>query len=134
MSLLDGCDALLDLHSYPSPIAPEKAIPFAICEEPHFPTAASFAVPMVVSGFTDAEEGGSDGYMHLNGKTGICLELGAIERPDLFVGLAMDSVTRFLTRFGCLEPAAEVAPASQRHLKVSTFHKKIGRASCRERV
>ena len=61
MDLLDGCDALLDLHSYPAPLAPAEAVPFAICEPPCFPIAARFDVPVVVSGFTAAESGSSLG-------------------------------------------------------------------------
>ncbi|MEY4744998.1 MAG: hypothetical protein RL272_943 [Candidatus Parcubacteria bacterium] len=123
MGLLDGCDALLDLHSYPSPMSPETAIPFAICEAEHRPIAALFDVPMVVSGFTAAEEGGSDGYMHLRGKTGICVELGANELPEPAVDLGMDTALKFLAHFGCIGPAP-VSPKPQRHLTLTTFYKK----------
>ncbi len=124
MDLLDECDALLDLHSYPAPQAPERAIPFAICEAPSFPIAALFDVPIVVSGFTEAEEGGSDGYMFLHGKTGICVELGANERPDLFVDLGFETAMRFLAMFGCVASRPYSKVPAQKQLRLSTFHKK----------
>lgn len=124
MRLLDRCDALLDLHSYSAPLAPEQAAPFAICEPASFPIAALFDVPVVVSGFTAAEEGGSDGYMFLNGKPGICVELGANESPESRAALGMDTVKRFLAYFGCI--AQEPAPVvhTPRHLTLTTFYKK----------
>ena len=122
MDLLDGCDALLDLHSYPVPVEPERGIPFAICETPSFPIAALFDVPIVVSGFTAAQAGGTDGYMFTRGKVGICVELGAIERPDLFVELGVDCARKFLAYFGCLE--AMTVPHAQKHLTLMTFHKR----------
>jgi len=125
MDLLDECDALLDLHSYPAPVAPAEAVPFAICEPISYPLAALFDVPIVVSGFTDAEGGGSDGYMFLNGKPGICVELGANERPDLFVNLGLDTAKRFLAHFGCVATRhPPLATRHQQHLALKTFYKK----------
>jgi succinylglutamate desuccinylase len=124
MDLLDTCDALLDLHSYPSPYEPEESIPFAICEPPSHGIAALFDAPIVVSGFDALEKGGTDGYMHANGKPGICVELGAIERPGPFLALGMRVATAFLAHFGCIEAAAPAPSRPQRHLRVSVFHKK----------
>ncbi len=122
MNLLDTCDALLDLHSYPVPVEPEKGIPFAICETPSLPIAALLDIPIVVNGFTAAQSGGTDGYMHLNGKTGICVELGAIERPDVFVDLGVDCAKKFLSYFGCLE--IPTTPREQKRLTLTTFQKR----------
>ena len=124
MDLLDECDALLDLHSYPAPIAPDKAVPFAICETPAFPIAALFDVPIVVSGFTAAEKGGSDGYMFTNDKIGICVELGANERPDLFLNLGMNVAQTFLARFGCIKTIETSIVRAQKRLELAKFYKK----------
>jgi len=124
MDLLDHCDALLDLHSYRSGIVPEDAIPFAICEAPSARVAALLPVPAVVSGFTAAEEGGSDGYMHQRGMTGICVELGALERPDLFAPLGFETAMRFLAAFGIVGPLPPLPPRAQRLLALSGFRKK----------
>jgi predicted deacylase len=129
MDLLDTCDALLDLHSYPAPHAPGQAIPFAICEPPSHGIAASFAVTTVVNGFTAAEEGGSDGYMYQNGKPGICVELGANELPGRSVGLGIDTAMQFLSYFGCIERAPS-PPRVQRHLTLTTFYKKTHQDFC----
>lgn len=123
MDLLDHCDALLDLHAYRSPVAPEAAVPFAICEPPSFGVAARLPVPAIVSGFTAAEEGGSDGYMHLAGKVGVCVELGALERPDLFAPLGLDTAMRFLAAFDIVAHESP-RPPRQRRYSLMGFHKK----------
>ncbi len=124
MDLLDRCDALLDLHSYPETAAPDAAEPFAICEPDCRPLVAGFDVGTVVGGFAAFEDGGSDGYMHGNGKIGVCVELGAIERTEKFVDLGIDTARRFLSHFGCLPPAPPLLPRPQRHLRLTAFHKK----------
>ena len=107
MDLLDECDALLDLHSYRAPLLLERATPFAICEAPSMNVARLFDVPFVINGFSDTQDGGSDGYMYRNGKIGICVELGALECPEAFVELGMETVRRFLAAFGCIEGSSE---------------------------
>lgn len=124
MGLLDGCDALLDLHSYPETVAPNESVPFAICEPECFPLAAQFDVPVVVSGFASMEDGGSDGYMHAQGKIGICVELGALERPERFMELGVATAKTFLAHFGCLPASSSPTPRPQRRLRLTAFRKK----------
>lgn len=124
MDILDTCDALLDLHSYASPHMPEQAIPFAICETTALPIAKVFNLPYVIHGFTAIESGGSDGYMFLQNKIGICVELGSNERPELFIDLGVEIVKQFLSAYGCIPVPPTQNTQIQTHLTLSTLYKK----------
>lgn len=124
MDLLDTCDALLDLHSYHSPLAPASAMPFAICEPECHDIAAQFDLPIVISGFSRTEPGATDGYMHRNGKPGICVELGAIECPEKFLALGLETALRFLQYFGCIEQDIAPTQRAQQRLNAALLYKK----------
>lgn len=100
MDLLDTCDALLDLHAYTCTL--EDAIPFAITELNAAEFIASCPIPYVISNIDSIEKGGSDGYMSNQGKVGICIELGAKNKPEQFVDLGLEITERFLSYFGLI--------------------------------
>lgn len=124
MGLLDGCDALLDLHSYREPVLLERATPFAICEADSADVARRLPFPIVIQGFSAIQEGGTDGYMFAQGKVGICVELGALECGDRYVGLGMETVRRFLVLMGCLEGEPLAETVGQRRFELRTMYRK----------
>ncbi len=94
MSVLDKCEALLDLHSFTNPYGE----PFAICEENAFDIARQFDVGVVSSGWSKMG-GGNDGYMYNQGKVGICLECGPHYKLNESMQRAELAVDSFLKYF-----------------------------------
>ncbi len=99
MQLLDGCDALLDLHASTS----DQSTPFVICEPPSFTIAKLFGVPLISTGWDAIEPGATDGYMFRAGKIGICVECYGKAELDAGVALAKESILRFLAYFGVVD-------------------------------
>jgi succinylglutamate desuccinylase len=95
MSILDKCDALLDLHMFYD----EKGLPFAICEDNAVGIANIFDVDIISTNWTKTEPGGSDGYMYLKGKIGICLECGPIVKSKEYAPYARNAIMQFLKYF-----------------------------------
>ncbi len=75
MTILDKCEALLDIHASNSP----DSIPFIICEPNNFQTVESLSFKKVVSGFDKFEPGSTEHYMNLKSKQGIGIECGYIK-------------------------------------------------------
>jgi len=122
MNILDTCDAMLDLHAYNEPLGESK--PFAICEPDCLDIVKSFDVSIVVSGLKEYEQGATDEYMFLQGKPGVCVELGAIEEPEKYVELGINTATRFLQYFGCIEGSVLESKQKQLLLQASGMYKK----------
>lgn len=124
MKILDSCDALLDLHAYNERYG--ESIPFAICEEDGFEIVKKFGVSHVLTSIDQYEKGGSDGYMYNNGKIGICVELGAIEQPEKFVPLGIETAYIFLAHFGMVQEQhnTSIQTYDQKVLTVSSIYKK----------
>jgi len=122
MNLLDTCDALLDLHAYHEPEG--ESIPFAICNEDCFEIVKNINVKIVVSKIGDFIKGGTDSYIRLLGKTGMCIEIGALEYPEKFVDLGIEVSYQFLQQFGCVEKKYEYSNIEQTHMEVVRTHKK----------
>lgn len=99
MKLLDGCDALVDLHGYNGP----ENSPFIIADTPGFDLAKQLEFRHVIR-MGSIGRGGTDYYMSSKGKVGLCLECGSNFHPEKYVELAKDSVKRTLSYFG-LTPA-----------------------------
>ena len=70
--LLDDCDVCLDLHASFS----KESEPFIICEKNAYYYIKNFSIKKVCSSFDEYEPGGTDYYMNLIGKVGICVECG----------------------------------------------------------
>lgn len=115
MAVLDRCDALLDLHMFYS-----DGEPFAICETPSLPIAEQFDISVIATNFTNVEKGGSDGYMFLNNKVGICVECGPLNRAREQKDYAIKTVYQFLQYYGLIAPT--VPPSTQKKKVLKATH------------
>lgn len=122
MKVLDDCDALLDLHSYREPLG--ESIPFLIAEPGSAQIIKNMDFKIVVSGLNDLESGASDGYMNKLNKMGICAELGAIEEPEKFVDLGIETSYRFLEAMGLIEGDGKVEPREKLYMQATMIYKK----------
>lgn len=95
MKVLDGCDALLDLHMFYD----EDGLPFVICEPSALELAKIFDVDIISTNWTEVEPGGTDGYMFTNGKIGICVECGPIAKATEYTEFAKRTIYQFLSYF-----------------------------------
>jgi succinylglutamate desuccinylase len=93
MPYFDECEALLDFHEFNK----RGAGPFIICEPPSDNIARAIGAPVISSGWSKAEAGGTDDYMYKRGKVGICYELGWLKEPELNTALAHQVAQRFLS-------------------------------------
>lgn len=100
LPFLDECEALLDLHEHYSP----ELGSFIICEKPSYDVARRIGAPIISSGWSTAEAGGTDGYMAKNNKPGICFELGYLKNTEKNVKLGLKVVNRFLSAYGMIKP------------------------------
>lgn len=118
MPLLDGCDALLDLHSSNTPGSP----PFIIAEPEAHDLARQLDFEILSWGWDAIEPGATDGYLHRQGKPALCLECGSVDDPAAHVELAARSIYQFLQHFGAIEQ--QVAPAAHKQNLIEVI--KIG--------
>ncbi len=94
-SLLDKSDALLDIHSSRNIDSKQ----FVITEPKNNFISEQLPFDLVVSGFDEFEPGGTDSYMNLNNKIGICVECGQHDDPTA-VDKAIESISSFLVAMG----------------------------------
>lgn len=103
MKYMEEADVLLDIHASNSSISK----PFIICEENGNEIANYLGIETVVYGFSNIEPGGTDGYMNLSGKIGICVECGYTKDPLSDI-IAENSIMNFLKKrahiSGTVEP------------------------------
>lgn len=105
MDLLDTCDALLDLHSYND--EEENRTIFAITDTHCIDLAKNLDVTKVITGFKYLEEGGSDDYMNIQGKIGICVELGSVNISEEMSQTGIRIAKQFLNYFDIIQEAPE---------------------------
>lgn len=96
LPVLDDVDALLDLHEH----SDDYLGPFLICERPSIKHARRIGAPVISFGWTDVEAGGTDGYMHSNGKVGVCYESGPSSKTADNEPRIKNAVSAFLAGFG----------------------------------
>jgi succinylglutamate desuccinylase len=115
MSLLDTCDALLDLHMFYD----DTGEPFVICEPNAFATAKQFDVPIISTNWSEVEPGGTDGYMFGHGKIGICIECGPIAKAVACTPFAKQTVLQFLDSFAMLPKryTPDIKQCDKRHVR-----------------
>ncbi len=118
MKLLDSCDALLDLHAYNEPYG--EATPFVISEPNAKDIVKTFDVSYVINGIDAIEKGGTDGYMSNQNKIGICVELGAIGKPEEYVDLGIQTSYQFLQYFGMVDNTYKPSNTPQTILQVQS--------------
>lgn len=121
MSILDECDALLDLHMFYG-----DGKPFAICEEASLDVARIFDVDIISTNWTHVEPGATDGYMHQKGKIGVCLECGPIAESKQQSTFAKNAVYQFLAYYK-MHPV--VAPASTSKKRIVEAQKAVYKKS-----
>ena len=121
MTLLDSCDALLDIHSSNS----KDTTPFIICEPDALEIVKFFEFPIISFGWDAIEPGGADGYMFRNNKIGICAECGSVSDPDSNLPIAEQAIKIFLSHFDMLEENLVLNSFPHRFIKAHTVgHKK----------
>jgi succinylglutamate desuccinylase len=64
--------------------------------------------------WTKTEPGGSDGYMYLEGKIGVCVECGPIARADEYKEFAKKTLYQFLKHFGMSTEDVRFSTANKR--------------------
>lgn len=120
MSILDECDALLDLHASNN----KEATPFVICEKDYREIAKIFNFEIVSFGWDDIEPGATDGYMYKQSKPGIGLECGSVYQSEENSDLAYNSVLQFLNYFGVISKPVEYNQKPQKVVQVFQAAKK----------
>ncbi len=113
MRVLDKCDALLDLHMFYD----DKGSPFVICEDPAIDIALKFDVDIISTNWTKTEPGASDGYMHSNGKIGLCVECGPISQWMMYKEFAKTTIYQFLKHFDMTDQPVEYSARPKRVIK-----------------
>lgn len=113
MGVMDECDALLDLHMFYD----DDGLPFAICEENALAIADKFDVDIISTNWTKTEPGGSDGYMYLNGKIGICIECGPVSKATEYTDFAKITVLQFLAYYDMLKKPVEYSKKPKRLIR-----------------
>lgn len=102
MPLFTLADALLDVHTSESEIAP----PFVICCPTSRETAAKMPFPILSYGWDKVERGGTDDFMERAGKIGVGLECGYDKNPDSRKR-ARVAIRAFLFELGLIDEAPE---------------------------
>jgi len=110
MTVLDECDALLDLHAFNE----DAGDPFIICEESAFDVAAKLEPEIISTGWAKAEPGGTDGYMHLLGKVGICVECGPLSQADKYKPFAIQTIKQLLKVYEIIDEEVRLATNTKR--------------------
>lgn len=95
MTVLDKCDALLDLHMFYD----QKDKPFVICEDNALDLAQKLDVDIISTNWTAVEPGGTDGYMYENGKIGVCVECGPLALSEEYTDFTIKTIYQFLSYF-----------------------------------
>lgn len=113
MTVLDTCDALLDLHMFYD----DHGKPFVICEDAAVDIAQKFDVDIISTNWSATEPGATDGYMHDNGKIGICVECGPISQPEAYKAFAKKTIYQFLKHFGMTDHPVSYSTKPKRIIK-----------------
>lgn len=112
---LDKSEALLDIHCSFTP----QSKPFIICESNGYGIASCLPVDLTVSGFDKVEPGGTDYYMNINGKIGICIECGYLG-DESSITIAEQSIDAFLKTRGHIKES--VLPNKQNRITMYSLY------------
>ena len=118
MSLLDECDALLDIHASNN----KETTPFAITDN-GAEVVSNMDFTIVATGFNKIEPGGTDGYMKRKNTIGICLECGYSGESEKNTDLAYNSILQFLQYYNCIESIIPMGRVAQKALHVDDVQK-----------
>ena len=113
MRVLDGCDALLDLHMFYD----DNGLPFAICEDNSLEIAKLFEIDIISTNWNEVEAGATDGYMYQQGKVGVCVECGPISKAEEYTAFARKTVYQFLSYYKVVDPVVSYSSKSKRIIR-----------------
>jgi succinylglutamate desuccinylase len=116
-SFLNQADALLDVHASET----KKTRPFVICESNGFGIAKHLPFGLIVSGFDKVSPGGTDEYMNLKGKLGLCVECGYIKDPKA-VRRADTAIRSFLAAMGHIPFPKHHKPRVQKRMRLRSIY------------
>ena len=108
---MDQAGALLDIHASSN----QQSQVFAICESSADEIVKYLPVPLIVSGFDAVQPGGTDSYMNMIGKVGICVECGYLADPSAVI-VAEDSILNFLITTGHSTGSTEIKKQNRIHI------------------
>lgn len=122
--ILDTSDALLDLHAFSQ--AEGDAIPFAICDGDCMDFLSKTQLKFILGNLHAFEQGSTDQYMFFRRKQGICVELGALEKPEEFFGLGVSIAQEFLSFHSLINHSStrDIREEDQVYLRTCLFYKK----------
>ncbi len=115
MQILDKCDALLDLHMFYD----DDGLPFVICENNALDLAQKFDVDIISTNWTEVEPGGTDGYMYVSSKVGICIECGPISKAYEYTDFAIKTIYQFLKYFEMTNDDIDYSTGQKRIIQAS---------------
>jgi len=101
--ILRQSDALLDLHDFTDPNGPIFLIANKADEAQGLKAARAIGAPVISTGWSEAEPGGSDYFMDTLGCIGLCYELGDKTKPEVNLKRGHGAVRRFLIARGMFE-------------------------------
>lgn len=114
--ILNECDICLDIHASFS----KESQPFIICEKNAFEYIKYFPITKVCSGFDKYESGGTDYYMNLIKKIGICIECGYLADKNS-KKIAINSIFSLLKTLDMIENF-ELIETKKEYLKLNDLY------------
>lgn len=120
MTVLDKCDALLDLHMFYD----DDGVPFVICEDNAVDIAGKFDVDIISTNWDTTEPGAADGYMFRLGKIGICIECGPISKAQEYKDFSIRTIYQFLRHFDMSDSLTEFSIKPKRIVRASHMVRK----------
>jgi succinylglutamate desuccinylase len=114
MTVLDECDALLDIHASNT----KMATPFVICEDNSLELAKKLNFSIISTGWNNIEPGATDGYMLLAGKPGLCIECGSVFEIEKNLETSKDSIIKYLQYFGVVDNKTPNSDVYKRYVHV----------------
>ncbi len=114
MSILDQCDALLDLHASNS----KNTKPFIIFNKFSEDISRLMNFEIISGGWSNFHQGSSDEYMETLGKCALCLECGSVFESEKNVPLAIQSIKQFLQYFDLIDRSVEYNSEPQVRLNI----------------
>lgn len=114
MSILDKCEALLDIHASNSKITK----PFIICRKDDVNFSAKLSVGIVSHGWDYLVPNSTDAYMSKQNKIGICFECGSVFEPEKNLPSAMRVIKQFLSELGAIDKNVELNKENQKIIEI----------------
>ncbi len=118
MPLLEGADAVLDIHSSGT----KESIPFTISTKSNLSISKQFGFPIASYGWDSVEPGATDDFVDRAGGHGFCIECGYHDDPDA-VQRSKDAIYTFLAEYNAISPVQKPLSDFGRVIKVTGLYK-----------